>query len=170
MDRWKGPSGCLLLWISVFAFFSLVVLAAALANGGNKPVFEYANALKNYGGYALWNVVGAFMIGVLGSWAFFFAVGGGLVDHRSKMIIQGMGSSIGVVSVYLFLGGIVSAVFQLGSPNAFAPIQALVLGVTWPSVISQYLAGQNLNVQDAYKSLEAKGDGSQKPAGELLAP
>jgi hypothetical protein len=165
----KGTPGCALLWAAAIGIFVLILVLARLANLEKGPVFQYAKALEYYGGFPLWNVVGAFVIGVFGSWAFVVAVGGGFVDHRSKVAIQAMSSSPGVISLYLFLGGIISGVFQLGSPNAFAPIQALVLGVTWPSVISQYLAGQNkLDVQDAYKTLEKKSDGSQKPAGEIL--
>ena len=39
--------------------------------------------------------------------------------------------------IYFFFGGIVAGVFQVAQPETLAPIQAFVLGITWPSVVSR---------------------------------
>lgn len=53
---------------------------------------------------------------------------------------------------FLFMGGTVAAVFQLAEKGSFVPVQAFVLGTTWPSIIAQLLGTQAI---EKIKSQEA---------------
>jgi hypothetical protein len=95
------------------------------------------------------NLILTFVIGVAGSGAYYFAVYIGLIGRRSdgkrseaaKYLVR-EDDSIYLIRLLLFLffGGIVSLVFQLPQASAFAPIQAFVLGATWPSVVDRMIA------------------------------
>lgn len=88
----------------------------------------------------------AFIVGSLGACAFLLAVYSGFISRQSRtLILQYLvkDEKIRPVLVILFgaFGGIVAAVFQWAQPQIFAPIQALVLGATWPSVVMRFMSG-----------------------------
>ena len=46
------------------------------------------------------------------------------------------------VAWFAAIGGFVALVFQLAQFNSFAPVQSFVFGMTWPTLVSQYLSGK----------------------------
>ena len=47
----------------------------------------------------------------------------------------------GRVLIFCLFGGLVALVFQLADMTDLIPIQAFVLGATWPSVVTRVMAG-----------------------------
>lgn len=47
------------------------------------------------------------------------------------------------VAIFIAFGGMVALVFQLTDTNKLIPIQAFVLGATWPSVVTRVMAGSS---------------------------
>jgi hypothetical protein len=128
------------LWTFAAIFFGLTVGFSYFERPGTSFTFEAG--LNRFGGMELWWVVGAFAIGVLGAGAFLLVAGTGLIPYAQKETLAGLLSDAVLKNLYLFLGGIIAAIFQLAQPHTFAPIQALIIGVTWPSVVNQYLGGK----------------------------
>lgn len=91
----------------------------------------------------------SFVVGFLGSAAYlstlFFKFVGDEDNSRRVMLQPFQGRNIAITlfkcCLYCFIGGAVSTVFQYDVPN-FVPIQDLILGVTWPAIISQHLSGR----------------------------
>lgn len=83
--------------------------------------------------------LGAFLIGLVGSLSYYIALRlGFLQGDRVLTNLQSNHGSIWFVGV----GGLVATVFQLAQPTSFAPVQSFVLGITWPTLVSEYLAGK----------------------------
>ncbi len=51
--------------------------------------------------------------------------------------------------MFYVLGGVVAGVFQAAQFDTFAPIQAFVLGATWPSVVTRIMSGSSSGVESA---------------------
>lgn len=86
------------------------------------------------------NVAAALVAGVVGAWAFYLGVSSGLISRNArKSILQHLETR---KLPFWLCGGAVAAVFQAAQPSVFAPIQAFVLGASWPSVVSQLMSGQ----------------------------
>ncbi len=96
-------------------------------------------------------VVGATLVGAIGSAAYLTALLLGflgdiaLLQMRPRFeLLSGKPLtkrlSMGRIALFVLFGGAIAAVFQMGQGDVFAPIQALVLGATWPTVISQIMA------------------------------
>lgn len=94
----------------------------------------------------------AFLVGVLGAAAFIVGVYTGFIsrDARAKIleyVSQPKGSQIvlfgKLVVFFIGFGGVVAGVFQWAQTSTFAPIQAFVLGATWPSVVTRVMAGDS---------------------------
>jgi len=95
----------------------------------------------------------SFVVGFMGSLAYFTAmyfrfIAGSRLDRiimfSSFRKCRDDGSHVvsrRKVVWYCALGGAVALVFQLPEPT-FVPIQALILGVTWPSIIIHLLSGR----------------------------
>jgi hypothetical protein len=83
-------------------------------------------------------------IGGLGSAAYLIAVWVGLVgrtDGRDRLLVHFRKLWGLKVPLYLAGGGGVAMVFQL--PEAkLVPIQAFIIGCTWPAVVANYLSGR----------------------------
>lgn len=144
---------------------------------GHVQAFQWNERIAKFGGQQFCNVLAAFAIGCLGSWSFIIGVTTGLIARAQRNdILLYLSSSQLVQALYVFCGGIIAAVFQLGQPSSFAPIQALVLGATWPSVLSQYLSSASTSTsQDPLPqlaraaSVTAPASGSSpQVSGELL--
>lgn len=96
------------------------------------------------------SVVGAFTVGLLGAAAFCLGVFCGFISRESReRLLEHLADKetgkpkIGVVFLFCAFGGVVAAVFQAAQASIFAPIQALVLGATWPSVVTRIMSGND---------------------------
>ena len=102
---------------------------------------------------SLFNVSLAGAVGFLGASAYFVGVVTGFIDPTSREEVllhllndttQKPPSRRWLLRVYFFVfGGVVAAVFQAAQGETFAPIQAFVLGITWPSVVSRSMSTPN---------------------------
>lgn len=76
------------------------------------------------------------------------------------------------VGWFCLLGGLVAAVFQAAQVESFMPIQAFVLGATWPSVVTRVMAGgdpgQGLLPPLQPSSSPSRPSSSGHPKGEVL--
>lgn len=101
----------------------------------------------------------AFPIGLLGSGAYLVAVWVGMVgrggDTRDRILAFFSPWSLLKVPLYLASGGGVALVFQLPEKK-LVPIQAFIIGCTWPSVVANYLSGRQTGVpEQAEKEAES---------------
>src|SRR4051812_34424808 len=93
-------------------------------------------------GSSIGNVVLAFVIGGIGSAAYlatlvFRFATGPLSDQVMPHLLTRRGRL-----VFTSIGGLVAVVFQMPQLAQLSPIQAFVLGITWPMLVNQYIAGQ----------------------------
>ena len=77
----------------------------------------------------------AFVVGMIGSFAYYVALRLGYVVGADVKLFETR-----MIAVFCVIGGCIAAIFQLPELTTFAPIQALVLGITWPTLIGQYVA------------------------------
>lgn len=95
------------------------------------------------------NVGLAFIVGSLGAGAFFYGVFCGFISKSTRqslleyLVDSNSGKMKGAILVFCSFGGVVAAVFQAPQASFFAPIQAFVLGATWPSVVTQMMSGNS---------------------------
>ncbi len=96
------------------------------------------------------SVTGAFIVGSLGAGAFFLGVFCGFISRESReRLLEFLGDrATGTPKTLLLLafcafGGVVASVFQAAQASLFAPIQAFVLGATWPSVVTRIMSGND---------------------------
>lgn len=93
------------------------------------------------------SVLWAFVVGSFGAAAFFFGVWCGFISREARervleFLMAKDGNARGrLLLVFCGFGGVVAAVFQAAQPSVFAPIQAFVLGATWPSVVTRIMSG-----------------------------
>ena len=94
------------------------------------------------------NITYAFIVGSLGAGAFFFGIFCGFISRESRerllefLTNKATGDAkAGLLFLFCVFGGIVAAVFQAAQASVFAPIQAFVLGATWPSVVTRIMSG-----------------------------
>lgn len=108
-------------------------------------------------------IIGAFIIGFIGAISYLFVVyigfagGKNLDDCRTileaflkKSKIKFLSKYFNIswiittlmVLCYSILGGSMALIFQLTYNGVFAPIPALIMGITWPILVSSYLAGK----------------------------
>jgi len=84
----------------------------------------------------------AFVLGTAASAAFYMGVDMQLIDSASRpQLTNYLRQNFLAKILYFMFGGFVAAVVQLTSPEAFSPIQALVLGATWPAFIASQVRG-----------------------------
>jgi hypothetical protein len=114
------------------------------------------------------SVTGAFVVGTLGAAAFFLGVFFGFIsrDSRERLLEYLSNKNTGTIDrwpliLFCIFGGVVAAVFQAAQAAIFAPIQAFVLGATWPSVVTRIMSG---NGQQPSLTALASGPPSQIPA------
>ena len=101
----------------------------------------------------------AFCIGMLGAAAFHFGVFIGFIARDSRgnlleflhaeLLMRRLISPselwyfrLRSVAFWTF-GGVVAAVFQMADADSLVPIQAFVLGASWPSVVTQLMSGRS---------------------------
>jgi len=112
----------------------------------------------------------AFAVGVLGAFAFYFGVFVGFIGRESRdKTLQYFGfgwSNLGRIFLFCVTGGIVAAVFQSAQLQAFTPIQAFVLGATWPSVVTQIMSGDGSKMTSGARMTDASPASIPAPAGQ----
>lgn len=95
-------------------------------------------------------LVYSFLVGFLGSAAYITALNFKFIgesDRHRKFVIgpflQQYSNQISKSKCfwYCIIGGSVAVVFQYDVPN-FVAVQSLILGATWPAVVSQFLSGR----------------------------
>jgi hypothetical protein len=84
--------------------------------------------------------VQAFIVGMIGSLAYYTALRLGYVGGEQSTALLRLFTRF-LVAWFCIIGGSIAAVFQLAQLTSFAPVQAFVLGVTWPTLVSQYVTG-----------------------------
>jgi hypothetical protein len=96
-------------------------------------------------GLKLLNIGAAMLIGFLGAAAFYAGVRFGFISNESReQLLSFLKHPPNPKKERLFFygfGGIVAGVFQWAQPDVLAPIQAFVLGATWPSVVTRIMSG-----------------------------
>ncbi len=158
----------LLLWSIYMADF-LTVRVIAVENGSKSPgilqkvVIEFAA----WDGKGIINVTLAGFVGILGAISFYYGVYTGFIGRESRsetlQYLSGpLGNRLHYTGVFCLLGGVVAAVFQAAQHETFAPIQAFVLGATWPSVVTRIMSGQASGVESAKRLADA-------PSGNIPA-
>jgi len=92
----------------------------------------------------------AFIVGFFGSAAYitalFFKFIGDSEERRRIVIGPFLRSDMKKAGImkciwYCIIGGFVATVFQFDVPN-FVAVQSLILGATWPAIVSQFLSGR----------------------------
>lgn len=99
-------------------------------------------APTNFLGFLLanWPIpLGAFLIGMIGSLSYYVSLRLGFL--QGDKVLGSLRAHHGA-AWFVLIGGLVALVFQLAQLGALAPVQSFVLGITWPTLISQYLAGK----------------------------
>jgi hypothetical protein len=98
------------------------------------------------------NVLAAMMIGFLGAGAYYIGVYTGFIERSSReYVLLFLSKDVNKKPpimfyhgfFFFFFGGVVAAIFQWAQADTLAPIQAFVLGITWPSVVSRSMSGQS---------------------------
>jgi hypothetical protein len=109
-------------------------------------------------GLKILNIVAAALIGFAGASAFFAGVRFGFISSESRdqmlrYLKHPPNPRIDRMFFYSF-GGIVAAIFQWAQPDVLAPIQAFVLGATWPSVVTRIMSGSTPTIPSAKSIVE----------------
>jgi hypothetical protein len=88
----------------------------------------------------------AFVAGLVGSFSYFITLKLGFTggDQRDALLSQ-FGKRYLIIS-FLLIGGSIATIFQATQSTSFLPVQSLVLGITWPILVGQYVQGAR-NVQ-----------------------
>ncbi len=97
----------------------------------------------------LLNLLFSFLAGILGSSAYFTALYFkfiGFNEDNRNIILEPFKNKKGLISKkkvlwYCVVGGFISMVFQINVPT-FVPVQSLIIGATWPAIVSQFLSGR----------------------------
>lgn len=91
----------------------------------------------------------ALLVGFLGSAAYVTALNYkfvGLNDKNRSVVIAPFCKEAGKIGFlrsfwYCMVGGFIAVIFQYDVPN-FVAVQCLILGITWPAIVSQFLSGR----------------------------
>jgi hypothetical protein len=119
-----------------------------------------------------WNAVAlAALIGGIGSLAYFTTLAFGFVGNEELLgrFLPGR-RTVGFlqrllrVTWFTLIGASVAAIFQMPQ-EAAAPIQAFIVGTTWPSIVAQVLTGRQgespASIQQQFASLLGQNQGGQ---------
>ena len=158
----------LLLW-TIHVADLLAVKVVAVENVSQNPgiVQKVVIEFSAWDAKGIINVILAGFVGILGAISFYYGVYTGFIGRESRMntlqYLSGtLTNRLHYTGMFFVLGGVVAAVFQAAQHETFAPIQAFVLGATWPSVVTRIMSGQATGVESA-KSL-ADAPSSDIPA------
>ncbi len=98
-------------------------------------------------------LIPSFLVGGLGSAAYITALYFKFVgdtDANRAIVTQPFRARISgnmsflKCSWYCIVGGFIAVVFQFDVPT-FVAVQSLILGATWPAIVSQFLSGRMVN-------------------------
>ncbi len=126
------------------AGFILAIIFLALVLSYADPIRGWLATVSEF----LPVLVGSILIGVIGSTAYYTALNFGYLGGKDRDELLKTFRPRSRVVWYATIGGLVAAVFQLAQITSFAPVQSFVLGITWPILISQYLAGRGETLLD----------------------
>jgi hypothetical protein len=120
------------------------------------------------------NVLLAGVVGILGALSFYYGVYTGFInpDSREKTLKYFSGSiwiKLHYTGMFCLLGGVVAAVFQAAQASTFAPIQAFVLGATWPSVVTRIMSGGAEPTKSARDLADAASNAIPRPTSSKTA-
>jgi uncharacterized membrane protein len=85
----------------------------------------------------------SFAIGCAGGLCYYMGVYFGFIDRRERDSILQYMTTGQAFWLFCALGGIVALVFQTAQIDTLVPIQAFVLGATWPSVVNRMISGNS---------------------------
>lgn len=85
---------------------------------------------------------GSLSFGAVGSTAYYTALHFRMISVPDQDNLLKRFNPRSRVVWFATIGGFVASVFQLAQLNSFAPVQSFVLGMTWPTLVSQYLSGK----------------------------
>lgn len=126
-------------------------------------------------------LLAAFLVGFLGSAAYlttlYFKFVGDADSVRNILVSPFLNKegavSFSKVLFYCTIGGAVALVFQWDVPN-FVAVQNLILGITWPLIVSQFLSGRMISpskreIDEYGKALEPNERNAGAEMNEMLA-
>lgn len=99
------------------------------------------------------------LVGIVGGFAYLIAVRSGFVgkDEVARSRILGHFDGFWITVAYVLSAGLVALVFQLPEKD-LVPIQAFIIGCTWPAVVGNYISarqsGEGLPDEEARKFRE----------------
>lgn len=100
----------------------------------------------------------AFLVGLVGSIAYYTSLRLGFIGGDQRDSILKLFGSGPLIVWFSVIGGSVATIFQLAQGGSFAPIQGFVLGITWPILVGQYVAGaKNVSTDDYIKKILGGG-------------
>ena len=93
-------------------------------------------------------LVFAFLIGFAGAFAYHLGVYVGFIARDAREdLLKHLGPSPDTIRyirwLFWLVGGVVAAVFQMADADTLVPIQAFVLGASWPAVVTQLMSGRS---------------------------
>jgi hypothetical protein len=118
-----------------FLCFVLVVVAGILC-------FVSVWALDQHYQMVYGNLFGSFLIGLIGALCYCWGIKYGFIQHDSDTGPSYMQTPMDML-LFCSLGGLVALVFQSPQAETLTPIQAFVLGATWPSVVNRVISGNS---------------------------
>jgi len=92
------------------------------------------------------NLFGSFLIGLIGALCYCWGIKYGFIDYDGDGPPQYMDTPMDML-LFCSLGGLVALVFQSPQAEVLTPIQAFVLGATWPSVVNRVITGNSAAVK-----------------------
>ncbi len=103
------------------------------------------------------HILGALIMGIIGSVAYYGALKIGFTGgEQREWLLKNFGGAARIAG-FTIIGGSVAVAFQLPEPSSFVPIQAFVLGVTWPFIVAQYVTRvEKQNIEDLLAQLRKK--------------
>jgi hypothetical protein len=153
---WTWLKNLIGLLIGVLLLLSAAALANALTRAASDPshfIGRVAVELLGWNAKGVINVFLAGIVGVLGSIAFYYGVYTGFIGRSNRaetlQYLSGSTNRFHYIAMFYVLGGVVAGVFQAAQFDTFAPIQAFVLGATWPSVVTRIMSGSSSGVESA---------------------
>ena len=108
-----------------------------LATDTDSTLWQMLATLFSSTSSAVQSLIGAFIVGMIGSGAYYSALKLGFINSEW---IEGKFNRWWKLVGFVFLGGAVATVFQLPQADTFTAIQSFVLGITWPFIVSQYVS------------------------------
>jgi hypothetical protein len=114
------------------------------------------------------SLVGAFLIGAIGSAAYAFALFMGFLDvhvrPRFEVITEQGKTSLSGLRVigFILIGAMLAAVLQVPDASHLAAVQALTIGIAWPSVIARMGSRAVVREEQAIAQLAQQIEGAPR--------